>query len=186
MHNLEYKLLYHCAPTIYGVKSANLFSLQNITDEDAENTFRYYKALLNKCNLEIKILCRCSKNVLFYVYNPLLLKARISDKKISDFLSGYGYTELSDTERVIEHLHSRITSSNSFPHEIGIFLDYPLTDVIGFIENKGQNFKYSGFWKVYGNVNKTLKLFNTYNRCRDDACSKLRSGLSVSEVLLSA
>lgn len=186
MHNLEYKLLYHCAPTIYGVKSANLFSLQNVTDEDVANIFRYYKALLKKCNLEIKILCRCSKNVLFYVYNSRLLKARISDKKISAFLTDYGYTDISDTENILNHLHSRITSSNTFPHEIGIFLDYPLTDVIGFIRHKGQNFKYSGCWKVYGNVNKSIKLFNTYNRCRDDACNKLQSGLSVSEVLLSA
>lgn len=186
MHSLEYKLLYHCAPTIYGVKSANLFSLQNVTNEDAENILSLYRRLLAPCNLKIKVLCRCAKNVLFYVYNTNMLKKRFSDKKISAFLSDYGYTDLSDIEQSLKHLHSRVESSNSFPHEIGIFLDYPLTDVIGFIDHKGQNFKYNGCWKVYGNVNKSLKLFNSYNRCRKDVCNKLRCGLTVSEILMSA
>ena len=186
MHSVEYKLLYHCAPTIYGVKSANLFSLQNVTDTEVQNIFLYYSQLLAKCGLKIKIMCRCSKHVLFYVYNAKLLKERISDKKVKAFLSDYGYHDFSDIEHVLEHLHSRIVSEASFPHEIGIFLDYPLTDVIGFIKNKGQNFKYSGCWKVYGNVNKSIKLFNSYDRCRDDVCRKLHHGLSVTQVLLSA
>ena len=39
-----------------------------------------------------------------------------------------------------------------FPHEIGIFLGYPLADVAGFIRNKGRNCKCIGTWKVYGDA----------------------------------
>lgn len=186
MDSIEYKLLYHCAPTIYGVKSANLFSLQNVSNSDVKSIFRSYSQILRRRSLKIRIMCRCSKNVLFYVYNEGLLRKRLSQRKAAAFLRERGYNVNLNIDLILNRLHSRIKSSSSFPHEIGIFLDYPLDDVIGFIENKGQNFKYSGCWKVYGNVNKSIKLFNSYDRCRDDACQKLRQGLSVTEVLLSA
>lgn len=42
-------------------------------------------------------------------------------------------------------------NTKNFPHEIGIFLGYPLDDVIGFIEHKP--YYLVGDWKVYQNVN---------------------------------
>ncbi len=66
-----------------------------------------------------------------------------------------------------------------FPHEIGIFLDYPLGDVIGFIKNSGQNYKCAGCWKVYCNECETLKLFHKYRKCRDIYRSLWQNGRSV-------
>ena len=42
-------------------------------------------------------------------------------------------------------------NTKNFPHEIGVFLGYPLDDVIGFIEHKP--YYLVGDWKVYQNVN---------------------------------
>ena len=44
---------------------------------------------------------------------------------------------------------STLSGSCAFPHEIGLFLGYPFEDVMGFIENKGENYLCSGCWKVY-------------------------------------
>jgi len=56
-----------------------------------------------------------------------------------------------DNENIDTHLEtlsSRISCSPEFPHEIGIFPDYPFEDIIGFIRNKGRNFKMCGYWKL--------------------------------------
>ena len=60
-----------------------------------------------------------------------------------------------------------LAKAEGFPHEIGVFLDYPLEDVVGFIENAGQNYKCSGCWKVYCNECETRKLFAKYKKCRE-------------------
>ena len=62
-------------------------------------------------------------------------------------------------------LHNRLRDYACFPHEIGIFLGYPLDDVVGFIENRGQNCKCCGLWKVYCNESETRKLFDKLEKC---------------------
>ena len=58
---------------------------------------------------------------------------------------------------------------SDFPHEIGIFLGYPLWDVEGFIANKGQNYKLCGYWKVYEDVSGAIDRFREYDTLREDA-----------------
>ena len=50
------------------------------------------------------------------------------------------------------YLKYRFESLQKTPHEIGVFLGYPIWDVKGFIDNKGKDFKYCGTWKVYNNT----------------------------------
>ena len=69
-----------------------------------------------------------------------------------------------------------------FPHEIGAFLEYPVEDVRGFLENKGENYLYSGYWKVYHNVNYTEKLFEYYDIVRDWTLEEIMNGKSIKEV----
>ena len=78
----------------------------------------------------------------------------------------YGY-ENTEPEQCLALLKKRFEAAEAFPHEIGIFLDYPLGDVIGFIQNSGQNYKCSGCWKVYCNECEALKMFQKYHKCRE-------------------
>ena len=50
--------------------------------------------------------------------------------------------------------------------QIGIFLGYPLEDVLGFIENGGKNCLSCGCWKVYSNECEALKAFERYEKCK--------------------
>ena len=52
-----------------------------------------------------------------------------------------------------------------FPHEIGVFLGYPLADVIGFIQNRGKNFTACGYWKVYTDPTAAQAEFARYKKC---------------------
>lgn len=58
-----------------------------------------------------------------------------------------------------------LSEGREFPHEIGLFLGYPIEDVKGFIENKAECAKCVGCWKVYGDEEKAQKAFDKYKKC---------------------
>ena len=98
-------------------------------------------------------------------------------------LANCGYPKNSTLEEKLDFLAKRIKGCNDFPHEIGIFLDYPIEDVKGFIENNGENFKLCGFWKVYDNEEKARKTFSNYKKCRSFLCGKLNEGTDIYKAL---
>ena len=92
------------------------------------------------------------------------LAKRLSDSAVRAILERYGYTSDMTLEECLDRLSERIGDSGSFPHEIGIFLGYPVEDVVGFIENKSETFKLCGARKVYGSVANTRRTFADYDR----------------------
>ena len=89
-------------------------------------------------------------------------------------------------EYALNRLKSRIGENNEFPHEIGVFLDYPLGDVIGFITNEGRNFKCAGCWKVYCDECACRKTFEKYKKCRDVYVRLWQQGRSVLQLTVAA
>ena len=80
----------------------------------------------------------------------------------------------------------RLFENRSFPHEIGLFLGYPLDDVIGFIRNEGRNCKYTGFWKVYCNEEEAARIFEKFRKCRDVYMRLWQQGKSVLQLTVAA
>ena len=81
------------------------------------------------------------------------------------FLRQCGYDLSGGMESVICQLARRLCLRADFPHEIGIFLGYPLRDVVGFICNKGQNYSCCGHWKSYGDAEQAQQTFDAYKKC---------------------
>lgn len=147
-----------------------------------ENIRRFNEKTAGK-GLKIEILCECGEKALLLVYNRKLLENRFSDKAVRDFLSGYGYLEEYSLDECIKRLSQRIEGCGNFPHEVGVFLDYPLEDVIGFIENNGANYKFCGCHKVYGDEVKAARTFSNYTKCRNFLCNKLNTGNDIYQAL---
>jgi hypothetical protein len=179
-------MTYHCAPTLLGIKPASLVSCRTPEDCAHANEIENLNRQLNDSGLFFTRLCNCTKRHLLFVYRHNLLNAHLQTPRIRQFLQREGYPVDLGLEQIILHLKSRISQCNDFPHEIGIFLGYPLEDVMGFIEHKGKNYRFCGHWKVYGNENHAMSLFERYNRCRDMLCKKLEQGLSFFELLATA
>lgn len=99
------------------------------------------------------------------------------------FLLRYGYTADMDLAACLMRLQNRIAEKPEFPHEIGIFLGYPLEDVDGFITHQGENCKLCGCWKVYGNVEQARRTFASYEKCRVFLCAKLSKGCNILQAL---
>ena len=83
-------------------------------------------------------------------------------------------------------LKERLRTSACFPHEIGLFLGYPLPDVIGFIRNRGRNCKCCGFWKVYSNEWETRQLFEKFRKCLRVYAQVLVSERSIAQLTVVA
>lgn len=80
---------------------------------------------------------------------------------------------------LLAELFKKLSSKKDFPHEVGLFLGYPLEDVIGFEAYGASNFKYSGLWKVYGNKENAIASMNEYKNCTKQCINFLYEGLSV-------
>ena len=120
--------------------------------------------------------------MIVYVYNKKRLEEYIFDDEIFDFLEDYGYKD-KNLYKCIELLKKRMQYNKDFPHEIGIFLGYPLMDIYGFINNYGKNSLYTGYWKVYHNKKEAIKTFESYNRCRDFYTSTFLNGKGILEIM---
>lgn len=161
----------HTAPTLLGIKCANLISVP-VREKDIS---QFGKELNHRSGLDMKTLCRCYDRKLLYIYHEKLLELQLHQSDIKEFLIKNGYTGNMTLQEMLDHLASRIKHGN-FPHEIGIFLGYPLADVMGFIENQGKNCLLCGCWKVYSDPEGARQKFAKYGRCRDILCDKLDRG----------
>ncbi len=157
----ERLLILHCAPTLAGIKSASLFSCR-LSAAQAEAA-RWDKAL-RRFGLRVRLLRQARGLSLIYVYRPARLADELAAPETAAFLASYGYPA-DNLAAALAFLHRRIAQQGGFPHEIGLFLGYPLADVRGFIEHQGQNYRCCGCWKVYGDECAARALFARYAAC---------------------
>ena len=187
--NFEEIFIEHCAPLLAGIKTSNLFSVKY------ENYNELYKKIvtlnrtLNKKDIYIRIIKKSNSSNSFYLifaYRKTKLSERINEKLIKMFLKDYGYSNCKILNDYLHILTEKLNSSDSFPHEIGIFLGYPLNDVISFIKEKGKNFVSCGIWKTYSNENHYEKVFAIYNKCKELYTELYRNGLSIERLALAS
>jgi hypothetical protein len=84
------------------------------------------------------------------LYRADWLRRIVADQGNRRFMERQGYPADADLPQLLERLADRLCLEEDYPHEIGLFLGYPLEDVVGFIENRGRNFTCCGYWKAYG------------------------------------
>ena len=116
---------------------------------------------------------------LFFVYDKTLLEKVCSIQPNADYLASKGYPVKKGFNAILSELLHRLAGDESFPHEVGLFLGYPLEDVIGFESKSAEGFKYSGIWKVYGDKEQAMHAMNLYKSCTQTCMKLLWTGLSV-------
>ncbi|MFQ8602088.1 MAG: DUF3793 family protein [Anaerovoracaceae bacterium] len=171
----ESVLVTYCAPTLAGIKTANLFSCQCSSRSSALFAVKCWNKALNNKGVYAVLMRYRNKRALIYVYRRSKLIQDFSDSRAKEFLNIFGYGGMTLTQ-MLEVLSCKLSSQEDFPHEIGIFLGYPIDDVKGFIKNGGKNCKIAGHWKVYADEKRAEKLFCKYKKCTDIYCRKLGEG----------
>lgn len=161
---LEEMIVTYCAPTLAGLKTGGLFNFSCNGSVELSTQINHCNTLLNPKGVHIVSLRLKEGRALIYVYRPIKLAAVLRNMEARDFLLSMGYRN-GDMGNCIDLLANRLTHSEDFPHEIGLFLGYPLPDVKAFIENKGQNCKCLGCWKVYTDEANAKRSFAQFDRC---------------------
>ena len=160
---LERAIIDHASPTLARLKLGNLFNYTMWDGFPAE--FATLSEQLMDKGVTMTILKIFRGKALIYLYRAEELEKSLADKGVRQLLEACGYSAF-DVEGALDILRTRLHSLDVFPHEIGVFLGYPLEDVLGFIENGGRNCLSCGCWKVYSNECEALKAFERYEKCK--------------------
>lgn len=163
---LEWIMIEHCAPTLAGLKTAGLINYRFLSEEVLGREVEEENQKLNKKGVFLDILKKKNQQALVYVYRRDRLAEDLKKKGVAEELLQYGYTE-HGPNACLQHLKKRLDHMECFPHEIGLFLGYPLEDVRGFIEHKGKDCKCCGAWKVYCNEYEAVRLFEKFRKCTE-------------------
>ena len=118
-----------------------------------------------------------------------MLRAVLTDETVQGFLRQEGYhlpAERADCTAWLTQLSRRLCCSAEFPHEIGVFLGYPLSDVVGFIENSGRNFTCCGCWKAYGDPQAAQRHFAQLRKCTAVYLRLFHSGTPILRLAVAA
>lgn len=177
----EYTILEHCSPTLAGIKTGNIVSVPYHSKEEVLSDLARWNRELNLKGIRVIVLKYMKERVLLYIYRPGALMNDLTGPEASELLSECGYEGCGE-DACICTLIRRLRENSEFPHEIGLFLGYPTEDVRGFMEHHGADYKYSGLWKVYGNVDECRRKFKAFRICTDVYCRAGRHGRTLSEL----
>ena len=183
----EAVLVRQCAPTLAGMKPGSIFCFNHSPLEVSRQKVCQWNKQLAPFGLTVQILLErpSSSSVIVFVYRHNRLEQMLSDDAYQSFLAEAGY-ERTNLDDLLEQLAQRLRTQPEFPHEIGVFLGYPLRDVIGFIENHGRNFTCCGFWKSYGDPAEMQVCFACYRRCIQTYVAMFEQGIPIERLAVPA
>ena len=176
-----FRVVTQCAPVLKGVKISNLITMK-------PGGWRKIRAYLKKSRIIcIPLYADAEKDVLF-LYRYEQLERHLKNREVREFLRSCGY-ESFEVASVLVRLRRRYQLyagiSKEFPHELGVLLGYPVGDVQGFIDNRGENSLTSRYWKVYQNPKEAEKIFDLYDRVKEQALKEIMCGRTLSHVAVS-
>lgn len=155
---VETQLAIQCAPFIMGLKLSNMFTINS-------NKMPALNRVLEKLNISYIILKENNGKIMLFLYDRYELCCYMSNAIVQHTLKKLGYKQF-DVEYLLcrfkERYSSYMDTKQKFPHELGFFLGYPVEDVLGYLDNNGENSLFTGYWKVYSDVEGKQKLFRSY------------------------
>lgn len=189
--NFETVMLEQCSPVLAGLKPAGLFRYETHDSSDLAKRVRSWNTQLSGKGLHVQVLKGCvrTRQYLIYVYRESRLRSVLAEAPVREFLSQEGYVLPASPEDygvLLRQLSRRLCCAADFPHEIGVFLGYPLTDVVGFIQNQGRNFTCCGCWKAYGDPETARRHFAQLNKCTAVYLRLFHSGTPITRLAVAA
>lgn len=119
--------------------------------------------VLHALNLAHRVLRNTATGRLVLFYNRDMLGRTLAAPPVCEFLGAHGYRADAPVEVFLDALQARFTEVH-MPHEIGIFLGYPLKDVAGFIAEKEAAHAIRGDWRIFGAPDESLRAMRLYRR----------------------
>lgn len=179
LKSIETQIALQCAPLISGLKVSNLLI---ISAEDEA----LVRVILRRSGISFFRLLRTGEKVTFLLFRKNPLEAYLKQQEVETMLAEAGYAELS-LGNILSTFQKRyahyMSAGGRFPHEMGLLLGYPAEDVKGFVENEGKSFLYSGYWKVYADVEEKRRLFQKFENAKETVIQLLSYGVGIQDIL---
>lgn len=174
MSRTEYAIGRHCGVTFAGLKIASLVNVE----KGEEDILQALLERFSRRGFGFRLLREDKGRLLVYVYHRERLEEYLARSDVRAFLKLFGYRYAS-AEEALCLLQGRM--GGDFPHEIGVFLGYPLCDVRGFL-NDPEGCLFCGAWKVYENADEAKRTFERFRRCSACICRHMDMGRSLAQI----
>ncbi|MBC8059468.1 MAG: DUF3793 family protein [Clostridiaceae bacterium] len=159
---LKYHVAYFISPVLTGIKPASIMCIGNNHKRLLDLWKTHGEDFLNSINLKTILLRTTGKNEIVLIYREDKLLETLNNKENSSFLKKLGYINLNNISDTLDYLYERYNTHHC-PHEIGIFLGIPLSDVEAFMNCESKQCLLCGYWKVFSNEEKAKELFRIYD-----------------------
>ena len=177
--SIEMQLVVQCAPLFAGLKISNLL----IISEEHKMAFQ---GIMDESDLSVYFLTRFNGKLVYLLFSYEELEIFLQNSEVQAFFLKEGYEELS-VHAILRKFRARyeehMISGVEFPHEMGLILGYPIEDVKGFIENEGNNYLYSGYWKVYKKPEEKKRIFKSYDNATELIVKMMSHGMTMSDII---
>ena len=181
MNLLQEMMIENGAPTLAGIKTGNIFSVKS-RGEEIKNEIRKLNGILTKHGLRMVPVRKMKRHTLVYLYRPDRLKEDLCRPEAACILAEKGYCS-KNPETCVVQLIKHLSRDLVFPHEIGLFLGYPPSDVKCFMENPHDGVKCVGCWKAYSNQEEAKRTFEEFRRCTDRYRREAENGKTLEELI---
>lgn len=179
--SLILKICSQCASVLFKIKPAATLTL---TISESK--------LLRECISGIDIsfypLSYKWDSITWFIYKEEVLIKTLNKADVRYILEKLGY-QTQELTHCFNCLRKRFNNfhreKQDFPHELGLFLDYPTEDVIGFVMNKGKGCRYCGYWKVYSDVEEAKKTFYRYDLAKNTLLNEVYQGKTIGQAIAS-
>ena len=175
-----YKTVIQCAsPALCGIKPSCLFSLNEKDFNTEYDKILALKEQILPFGKHVRLIKRNPGLYLLFIYDGRLLENLLSSRSNQLYLLSKGYSSSGDSKVLIQELLFRLEHSKAFPHEIGLFLGYPIEDVISFEKDGGRKSLYTGLWQVYSDVEQSFIKMQDYRNCTAFCSRQLMNGMDI-------
>ncbi len=157
--------------TVIGVKPASLINA-------SRRALEFCRARFGRDNgVEYAVVKRHEVRVQLFVWHRESLARTLADPRMRACLERLGYPTDASPEELVQRVTGKI-QGNAYPHEIGLFLGYPIKDVYGFMGFPIPYRKTMG-WRMYGDVRPSERAYDAYKRAREQVKSMMKQACSV-------
>ncbi len=166
-------ILYHGALINHGLKPAVFISFKQNNYNMLRAWATYSKEVLHEQQLSSCLINHDMDRFSVLVFNREALINTLNIKKTRQWLVEYAaYAANATLKQDLACLKERF-ALYPCPDELGVFLGYPIEDVVSYVQHQGKNFAYCGYWKVYHNLDQCIERFQEYDRVRIATAEKL-------------
>lgn len=180
---IENFLIYNISTVLAGVKPSVTINLNT----NGQNLYHHWKLFgadfIEGIGLDYIELRECKNSIVIMIYDEHNLENAINKNDINEFLISKGYPSKGSCIDYLNTLKNNYIKHHC-PHELGVFLGIPLSDVKDFMDCTNKKCIMCSYWKVFNNCKETYKTFERYDKVKEQTINYILEGNSSRESAL--